>query len=83
MPDDAVDHPIPHDWSADQALAVVDFLERLAERIWSCYGLAPRDCCPGGASAGPPQQLPLPFPQPWWDHVQDDIPGDPDDDIPW
>ena len=60
MPD-----PIPFDWTADQALAVVEFLEDLAERIWSRYGLAIRGATFG---AGPPaetRQLTLPFPPSW------------------
>jgi uncharacterized protein YktA (UPF0223 family) len=30
---------IPHDWSTEEALAVVDFLDQLREHIWARYGL--------------------------------------------
>jgi hypothetical protein len=82
MHDDALNQNIPHHWSVDQALAVADFLECLAAQIWSRYGPALRTGWTD-APAHPPQQLALPFPPPWWDHDQDDIPCDPDDDIPW
>lgn len=56
---------IPFDWTADQALAVVEFLEDLAERIWSRYGFAIRG---GTLGPGPPAETPqltLPFPPLW------------------
>ncbi len=60
---------IPYDWTAEQANAVVQFLEDLAEVIWSRYGFAiSRECYP---RPGPPRdagQLRLPFP-PSWDDV--------------
>ena len=81
MQSDMSENPIPHDWTADQALALVEFLEALAELIWSRYGLAIRGCSLGPDPPPKTQQLTLPFP-PLWDcgihlasHVADyDIP---------
>ncbi len=28
---------IPHDWSAEQALAVWEFLDAVTRRVWKCY----------------------------------------------
>ncbi len=66
MSDDLLDQPIPCDWTAEQAHAVVDFLERLAEVVWSRYGLViSRDCFSHPALPTSPQQLTLPLPPPW------------------
>ena len=60
---------VPYDWTAQQAYAVVEFLQDLAEVIWDRYGSAiSRECYP---RPGPPQdavQLGLPF-SPSWDDV--------------
>ena len=56
---------IPFDWTADQALAVVEFLEDLAERIWSRYGLAIRGSSIGPGPPTETPQLTLPFPPLW------------------
>ncbi len=67
MFDDLPDELIPYDWTADQALAVVNFIERLAEAIWSRYGPAiSRDCLSPPAPARNPDQLRLPLPPRWW-----------------
>jgi hypothetical protein len=68
MPEDHRDEIIPYDWTSDQAHAVVNFLEDLAEAIWSRYGPAiSRDCLtPPVITAGDPQQLRLPLPPRWW-----------------
>jgi len=59
---------LPYDWTADQAHAVVNFLEDLAEAIWSRYGPAiSRDCLrPPEVNWGDPRQVRLPLPSPWW-----------------
>lgn len=67
MQDDLFEDPIPYDWTADQALAVVEFLEDLAERIWSRYGLAIRGCSLGPDPPAETLQLTLPF-QPLWEY---------------
>lgn len=68
MLDELPDDLIPYDWTADQAHAVVNFLEDLAEAIWSRYGPAiSRDCLtPRVAATRDPRQLRLPLPPPWW-----------------
>ena len=67
MPEDRRDELIPYDWTSDQAHAVVNFLEDLAEAIWSRYGPAiSRDCLTPPVAAGNPQQLRLPLPPRWW-----------------
>lgn len=72
---------VPYDWTAEQANAVVEFLQDLAEVIWSRYGSAiASQCYP---QPGPPRdavQLGLPFP-PSWDDVHFHKLGD--DDIHW
>jgi hypothetical protein len=82
MLDDLSDELISYDWSADQAAAVVTFLEDLAEAIWSRYGFTIRG---GTLGPGPPAEAPqlaLPFPPPW--EQGPDEPDDlSDDDIPW
>jgi hypothetical protein len=72
---------IPFDWTPDQALAVLDFLEDLADHIWSRYGLAIRGSAYGPEPPAPTSQLTLPFPPLWLYRVdagrqdlQDDIP---------
>jgi hypothetical protein len=55
-----LDELIPYDWTFDQAHAVVNLLEDLAEAIWSRY-VPP-------VVVGNPQQLMLPLPPRWWLH---------------
>jgi hypothetical protein len=38
LPIDDLPVEIPLDWSAKQALAALDWLERLRERVWLLYG---------------------------------------------
>jgi len=72
---------IPYDWTAEQANAVVRFLEDLAEVIWARYGFAiARVCYPRPAPFGDPMQLGLPFP-PSWDDAHRHEPDD--DDFSW
>ena len=68
MCDVRLDELIPYDWTSDQAFAVVDFLEILAEAIWSRYGPAIScDCLtPPVVTSGDPQQLRLPLPPRYW-----------------
>ena len=68
MLEDRRDEVIPYDWTSDQAQAVVNFLEDLAEVIWSRYGFAiSRDCwTPPADPTADPQQLRLPLPPRWW-----------------
>ena len=68
MFDVLLDDLIPYDWDSDQAYAVVNFLEDLAEAIWSRYGPAiSRDCLhPPELPRGDPMQLTLPLPSHWW-----------------
>ena len=72
---------VPYDWPAQQAYAVVEFMQDLAEVIWSRYGSAiSRECYP---RPGPPRdaaQLGLPFPTSW-DDVHILKPGD--DELNW
>jgi hypothetical protein len=58
MHDDRFNELIPCNWTYDQALAVVYFLDDLAEAIWS-------RCVPP-VVVGNPQQLTLPLPPIWW-----------------
>lgn len=73
---------VPYHWTTHQARAVVEFLDALADRIWSLYGFAitaERYPFPGpGAKA---QQLSLPFPSLWEQGI--DMDGIPDDDTPF
>mgnify|MGYP000497103560 CR=1 FL=1 len=59
---------LPDYWTPAEALAVYEFLNDLAEAIWSRYGPAiSRDCLtPPVVTAGDPQQLRLPLPPRWW-----------------
>jgi hypothetical protein len=72
---------ISYDWTAEQAKAVVELLEDLAEVIWARYSsVIASQCYP---RPGPPrdaEQLGLPFP-PSWDDVHCQKPGD--DDFNW
>jgi hypothetical protein len=68
MHEDCFDELIHYDWTSEQAHAVVNFLEDLAEAIWSRYGPAiSRDLLtPPVLLAGSPHQLRLPLPPRWW-----------------
>ncbi len=84
---DKLDEPIvPYDWTADQALAVVEFLEVLAEVVWSRYGFAiAQECHPRPDPLAETPQLRLPFP-PLWEYgieLDKDDTSDDLDDIPW
>ena len=63
MFEDRPDEHIPDDWTSDQALAIVNFLELMAEVIWSRYGPAiARECLtPAQVTTGRPLQLRLPY----------------------
>jgi hypothetical protein len=83
---DGLDEPaIPYDWTAAEALAVVNFLEDLADHIWSRYGLAIRGCTLGPPPPLQTRQLALPFTPPWEQGIDmDEVPDEEDDhDIPF
>lgn len=64
---DHYDDLIPYDWTADQAHAVVNFLELLADAIWARYGPAiSRDSLTPPVTARDPLQLRLPLPPRYW-----------------
>lgn len=75
---------VPYGWTAEQANAVVELLEDLAEVIWARYGSAiASECDPRPGPFGDPSQLKLPLLPPWENApCCEDDPYD-DDDIPW
>jgi hypothetical protein len=61
------EHLIPYHWTAEEAHAVIDFLEQLTEAIWSRYGLFILQDI--NSRARPPNnvQLELPFDSLWFE----------------
>jgi hypothetical protein len=82
MHDDLSQDPIPYAWTADQALTVVEFLEDLAELIWSRYGFTIRGCSLEPDPPAETPQLALPFPPLWECRTGRDA-DRPDDWEPW
>lgn len=82
MHDHLSQDPIPYDWTADQALAVVEFLEAVTELVWSRYGFAIRGGSLGPEPPAATSQLTLPFP-PLWDYEIGLENDGTDYDIPW
>lgn len=67
LDDDLLDDPlIPYDWTAEEAYAVVTFLELLAEAVWCRHGVGIRAfLSPPSSCHRDPQQLSLPFHSTW------------------
>lgn len=82
---DSLDEPaIPYDWTADQALAVVEFLETLDELVWSRYGRAiAKKYYPHQAPLPETPQLMLPFPPLWEQRIHMDDIDSADNDVPF